>query len=34
MICPLSDRICNDPDCKQDGCIEMGEEEGEETEAE
>ena len=30
MICPCNDKICSDPDCKQDGCIEQREEDGEE----
>lgn len=30
MICPLTDKICLDPDCKCEGCIELPEAEGEE----
>ena len=31
MICPVTDKICNDPDCKLDGwCLEIADEEGEE----
>lgn len=30
MICPCTDKICTDPDCKQDGCLIEREEEGEE----
>ena len=31
MICPVTDKICKDPDCKQDGCLEIADEEGEEA---
>jgi hypothetical protein len=33
LICPLTDKLCTDPDCKQDGCIEQPEEEGEDVNA-
>ena len=29
MICPFTDKVCADPDCKQDGCLEQREEDGE-----
>lgn len=31
LICPLTDKVCHDTDCKQDGCVEQREEEGEEA---
>ena len=30
MVCPFDHKICSDPDCKQDGCAEQREEDGEE----
>ena len=30
MICPETDKLCTDPDCKQDGCVEQREDDGEE----
>jgi hypothetical protein len=30
LICPLTDKICTDPDCKESGCLEEKEDEGEE----
>ena len=32
MICPLTDKICNDPECKENGCVEQREDEGEDVE--
>jgi hypothetical protein len=31
MICPLTDKICKDPECKQEGCLELVDDEGEES---
>jgi hypothetical protein len=31
MICPLTDKICTDPECKEDGCLEQEEEDGHEA---
>jgi hypothetical protein len=30
MICPETDKICKDPDCRAHGCLEQREDEGEE----
>jgi hypothetical protein len=31
MICPVTDKICTERDCKEEGCMEQKEEDGEET---
>lgn len=31
MICPETDKICKDPDCKEHGCLQEREEEGEDA---
>ena len=31
MICPMDDKICNDQECKENGCVEQAEDEGEEA---
>ena len=30
MICPVTDRICKDEECKANGCLEQYEEDGHE----
>ena len=32
MICPLTDKICNDQECRENGCFEQAEDEGEDVE--
>lgn len=31
MICPLTDKVCNDPECREHGCVDESEAEGEDT---
>lgn len=33
MICPETDKICDDPDCKEGGCLQQLEEEGEDADS-
>ena len=32
MVCPETDKLCSDPDCRMNGCLEQREEDGEEPE--
>lgn len=31
MICPFDGRFCHEPDCKDFGCLEQRDDDGEET---
>lgn len=31
MVCPATDKICNDRECKDFGCLEQREDEGEDA---
>lgn len=31
MVCPMTDRICDDPECRENYCLEQADDDGEES---